>query len=77
MSKFIITTIEGDTFSPLGIHVENLQVLGLSDNVENEQEAMDNLLLENPWIIESGFDPDKFIYQEIIQNNGNEYILSR
>ena len=43
--------------------------MGLLDyffgNKNNSDEAQDNLLKENPWIIESGFDESEFIVRQL------------
>ena len=44
MKKFIFVTQEGRTTSPNGNEVENLQVIGIVENVESETEALEKLL---------------------------------
>ena len=51
MKKFIFITPEGETISPNGSDVENLQVIGIVDEVNDKEEALKKLLIENEWII--------------------------
>jgi hypothetical protein len=66
MNKYIFITNEGNTFSPNGSEVENFQVMGLVDNVTNEDEALKKLLIENEWIIDAEFNVAEFICYQII-----------
>ena len=54
MKKYIVLTDEGCTYEPDGKDIENLQVLGIAKGVD-EEEAIDNLLKENPWIKNTSF----------------------
>lgn len=65
MKRYIFITPEGTTFSPNGDEVENMQVIGTVENVENENEALKKLLIENEWIIDAEFNVAEFIYYEI------------
>lgn len=65
MKKYIFITPEGNTFSPKGDEVENMQVIGIVENVSNENEALKKLLLENEWIIDAEFNIAEFICYEI------------
>ena len=58
MSEYIFYTAEGFTQDPNGDDMENCQVLGRAFG-ENAEIARDNLLRENPWIQEHGFDVAK------------------
>ena len=56
MKKFIIVTPEGNTIAPnKKILVNNMQVLGIVENVNNENEAVVKLLKENNWIIDAEY----------------------
>ena len=66
MKKFIFVTSEGETIAPNGSNVENLQVIGIVDNVENEDEALKKLLQENSWIFDAEFNVAEFIAYEIL-----------
>lgn len=66
MKKYIIITPEGITISPNHSDVENLQVLGIVENVKDENEAIIKLLKENEWIIDAQFNPAEFIVYELL-----------
>lgn len=62
MKKYIVLSPEGHTIAPnTGIEVENLQVLGVVENVNDENEAIIKLLKENTWIIDAEFNVAEFI----------------
>lgn len=65
MKKYIFITTEGSTFSPNGEEVENMQVIGIVEDINNEDEALKKLLIENTWIIDSEFNVAEFICFEI------------
>ena len=65
MKKYIFISPEGETVSPNGNEVENMQVIGIVENVTNEDEALKKLLLENEWIIDAEFNIAEFICYEI------------
>lgn len=64
MKEYIIYTTEGFTQDPNGNDIENCQVLGIAKG-NDKVEAKDNLLKENPWIIEAGFIPAEFIIRQL------------
>lgn len=64
MADFIFYTAEGFTQAPNGNDIENCQVLGIAKGKDNV-EAKDNLLKNNPWIIEAGFDPVEFYVRQL------------
>jgi hypothetical protein len=66
MKKFIFITKEGETTAPNGSEVENMQVIGIIENAENEDDALKKLLQENPWIFDAEFNVAEFIAYEII-----------
>lgn len=66
MKKYIFITPEGNTFSPNQNELENMQVIGIVDNVLNENEALKKLLIENEWIIDAEFNVAEFICYEIV-----------
>ncbi|WP_026710276.1 hypothetical protein [Flavobacterium filum] len=66
MKKFIFITPEGETISPNGSDVENLQVIGIVDEVNDKEEALKKLLIENEWIIDAEFNVAEFICYEIV-----------
>ena len=65
MKKYIFISPEGETIAPNGNEVENMQVIGIVENVTNENEALKKLLLENEWIIDAEFNISEFICYEI------------
>jgi hypothetical protein len=66
MKKFIFITKEGETTAPNGGEVENLQVIGIIENVETEDEALKKLLRENTWIYDAEFNVAEFIVYQIL-----------
>lgn len=66
MKKFIFITHEGETISPNGKEIENIQVIGIVENVETEDEALKKLLQENSWIFDAEFNVAEFIVYEIL-----------
>lgn len=67
MKKFIFITNEGYTSAPnKHIEVNNSQVIGLVENVANEDDALKQLLKENTWIWESGFNVAEFKCYQIL-----------
>jgi len=65
MKKYIFITPEGSSFSPNGNEIENMQVIGIVEDVSDENEAYKKLLMENDWIIDSEFNVAEFICYEI------------
>lgn len=65
MGKYIFITPEGSTETPNGKQVENMQVIGIVENVPNEDEALKKLLIENEWIFDSEFNIAEFIAYKI------------
>ena len=65
MYEYIYYTIEGYTTAPNeNYEVENCQVMGIAQG-ESEVEARKNLIEENPWIVEAGFDTERFICRKL------------
>ncbi len=65
MKKYIFITKEGSTFSPNGNEIENMQVIGTVENINDENEALIQLLKENDWIIDAEFNVAEFICYEL------------
>lgn len=65
MSEYIFYTTEGSTQDPNGDDVENCQILGKVFG-RNEEEAKCNLIKENPWIEEAGFDTTDLIAKQLL-----------
>jgi hypothetical protein len=66
MKKYIFITREGTTTAPNGNEVENLQVIGIVENAESEDDALKKLLQENAWIFDAEFNVAEFIVYEIV-----------
>jgi hypothetical protein len=66
MKKYIFITPEGNTTSPNGDEIENMQVIGIVEEVTNENEALKKLLTENSWILDSEFNVAEFICYQIL-----------
>jgi len=74
MKHYIFLTTEGWTFAPCDANepepsVENCQMLGRAKG-KDEQDALQNLLKENPWIVEAGFDPYEIFGYELAKKVG-------
>lgn len=65
MSEYIFYTAEGFTQDPNGNDVENCQVLSRAVE-ENEKGARNNLLKENPWIEEAGFNTTDILARQLL-----------
>ncbi len=67
MKKYIFISPEGLTEAPNNSYeVNNMQVIGIVENVTNEDEALKKLLIENEWIIDAEFNIAEFIVYEIL-----------
>ncbi|WP_396171461.1 hypothetical protein [Flavobacterium sp.] len=67
MKKYIFITPEGTTEAPNDLYeVNNMQVIGIVEDVTNEDEALKKLLIENNWIIDAEFNIAEFIVYEIL-----------
>ncbi len=66
MKKYIFISPEGSTEAPNSSYeVNNMQVIGIVEDVTNEDEALKKLLIENEWIIDAEFNIAEFIVYEI------------
>jgi hypothetical protein len=67
MKKYIFISPEGATEAPKSsCEVNNMQVIGIVENVANKDEALKKLLLENEWIFDAEFNVAEFICYEIV-----------
>lgn len=66
MKKFIFITSEGQTVSPNGNKVQNMQVIGIVENAESEDDALKKLLRKNFWIFDAEFNVAEFKVFEIL-----------
>lgn len=64
MNKYIIYTPEGTCEDPNGNDIWNCQVLGRAIG-NDPNEAIENLLSENEWITEDGYDSNEFIVAQL------------
>lgn len=60
MAEYIFYTMEGFTQAPDGTDVDNCQIMGFTHG-DNLHEGLRNLLEENEWIINRGFNPECLI----------------
>jgi hypothetical protein len=66
MKKYIFITSEGETVSPNGRKVQNMQVVGIVENTKNEDDALKELLQKNPQILDAEFNVAEFTVFEIL-----------
>lgn len=67
MAKYIFYTDEGYTVAPNGQELESYQILGF-ENGKTLQDAMEELLKNNPWIIDANFDLEKIRHKKILSS---------
>lgn len=66
MKKYIILSPEGETIAPnSNFEVNNLQVMGIIEQVKDENEAIVKLLKENTWIIDAEYNGAEFIVYQL------------
>ena len=76
MKEYIFFTTEGFTEAPNeAITIDNCQVIGRA-NGDNEKDALKNLITDNAWILEAGFDTSKFIIEQIITDDLRQKVVS-
>jgi hypothetical protein len=68
MNEYLIYTFGGSCQDPNGDDIDNCQVLGRVKG-KDEVEAIENLILENPWIIDSGYERKDFMIVQILNTN--------
>lgn len=67
MKKYIFISPEGTTEAPNNSYeVNNMQVIGIIEDVKDEDDALKKLLIENQWIIDAEFNIAEFIIYEIL-----------
>ena len=70
MKSFLILTPEGTTTAPNpNVLVENLQLLGIVEGVNNQDEAIVQLLKDNPWIFDAEYNVAEFVVYELFQSD--------
>lgn len=70
MAEYIFYTTEGITLTPHGDEIENCQLIGKAFG-NTPAEALNNLLNENPWIIENGYNPNNLIINKLDSQKNN------
>lgn len=75
MTEYIFYTTEGFTQAPDGDDIENCQLLGRAFG-KDKHDALINLLKENPWITERGFEPYESICKELASTANADAKLS-
>lgn len=75
MAEYIFYTTDGFTQAPDGNDIENGQLLGCAYG-NNKDDALDNLLMENPWIKKRGFDTSNIIGRELVSRTNIETKLT-
>lgn len=66
MNEYVFYTTEGTTLPPdKDEDVDNCQILGFVE-AKNNSEAMDLLLTNNPWIIETGFSMREIMVKQVL-----------
>lgn len=74
MNEYIFYSTEGQTEAPnKSIEVENCQVIGCAKGVTKD-DALLNLLKENPWINEAKYNTSKFIIKQLLTNDQRDDI---
>lgn len=67
MKKYIILSPEGETIAPNpNYEINNLQVIGIVENVKDVNDAIIKLLKDNSWIIDAEFNVADFIIYELL-----------
>ena len=67
MFEYIFYTTEGFTQAPDGESIENRQLLGIACGVD-ENDALDNLLKQNLWIVRRGYNPCEVSCKKVSSN---------
>ena len=67
MNTYVFYTQEGYAESPIGKSIENMQILGFAKG-KNVSKALENLLKENSWIKESGFDKNSILVRQLLDD---------
>lgn len=73
MNNYMFYTSEGNTLSPNGDDIENLQILGFEE-ASDSNKALKLLLKNNSWIIETGFSISEIQTKQILANDVKEVI---
>lgn len=72
MNEYIFFSTEGKTYPPKGDKdIENCQLLGVATG-HTPNDAKNNLLKQNPWIVERGFNTYKIICEQLMTSKKDE-----
>lgn len=75
MTEYMFYTTEGFTQAPDGKDIDNNQLLGRAYG-KDKQDALCNLIKDNPWIETRGFEPCEAICKELASTSFAEAKLS-
>lgn len=76
MNEYIFYTTEGYCESPnKSCKVENCQLLAYAKGI-NVAEAQENMLKDNPWIIEYGYNINNIIHKQVLTRKQHADILA-
>lgn len=64
MTEYVFYTCDGYTIAPNGKELDSLQILGFEKG-EDIADAKNRLIVNNPWIKETGFDVDVMEYRVV------------
>jgi len=73
MKEYIFYSFEGYTKSPTREVIENIQFLGIEKG-NNQEEAKENLIKNNKWIEELGFDKYEVESRQLLDDDLKELI---
>lgn len=65
MTEYIFYTFEGECTAPNDAPIANCQLMGRAFG-NNREEALKELLKENAWIEEYGYDPSVFVIRRLM-----------
>lgn len=65
MKKFIVLSSEGLTIAPNDSEINNFQVLDLCVECENKDGVLEQLLENNTWISEAGYNVENLLVYEL------------
>ena len=72
MKKYIFITPEGSTSSPNGNDVENMQVIGIVENVVGENEALKKLLADQTASMNAQIEEMKKLMSEMLAQKAEQ-----
>lgn len=76
MNEYVFYTLEGGTEAPNPKwEGGNCQYIGRATG-DNQSQAVDRLLAENPWIKDAGFNPRKFMVEQVVTDSQRQDIAT-